>query len=58
VNEARKLNLSKYVEEVALGVSEAKLKLTDVPAALELCCAMHVLYAHPQPQPKSLDPQP
>ena len=43
--ELARLNLSKYVDEVALGVAEAKLKLSDVPAATEVCSAMHVAYA-------------
>ena len=34
--EIEKLNLSKYVEEVAVGVAEAKLKLSDVPAAVQV----------------------
>ena len=35
----------KYAEEVALGVAEARLKVPDLPAAVELCCTMHSLYA-------------
>ena len=45
VTEARRLNLSKYAEEVALGVAEAKLKSNDIYAALELATAMHTGYA-------------
>ena len=45
LEELPKLNLSKYVEEVALGVSEAELKLKDLAAAAEFCSAMHVAYA-------------
>ena len=37
LEELPKLNLSKYVEEVALGVSEAELKLKDLAVAAELC---------------------
>ena len=44
VTELAKLNLSKYVEEVALGVSEAQLKLKDLAAAAEVCSVMHASY--------------
>lgn len=39
------LNLSRYVEEVAAAVLEAKLKLGDLPVVIELCVAMHTRYA-------------
>ena len=45
LTELAKLNLSKYVEEVALAVSEAKLKVADIPAATAVCSAMHAAYA-------------
>ena len=43
--ELPKLNLSKYVDEVAAAVAEAKLKLADVPAVLQFCSLMHRSYA-------------
>ena len=49
VAEAAKLNLSKYVEEVALGLAESRLKPADLPAALDLACAMHRAYAGFEP---------
>ena len=45
IAEAKKLNLSKYIEEVASGVAEAKLRVSDILAAVDLCCTMHSLYA-------------
>jgi regulator of nonsense transcripts 2 len=39
------LNLSRYVEEVAKGVLESKPKVTDIPAIVALCVAMHERYA-------------
>lgn len=38
------LNLTKYVSEVSSALSEAKLKLTDVNAAVELCSNLHQIY--------------
>ena len=38
------LNLSRYVEEVAAALTEAKLKVADVPVVLSLCTAMHQRY--------------
>ena len=37
LQEMSKLNLSRFVEEVAGSVAEARLKLTDLPAALQAC---------------------
>ena len=45
LSELPKLNLSKYVDEVAAAVAEAKLKLADVPAVLQFCSLMHRSYA-------------
>lgn len=42
--ELPKLNLSKYVEEVAVSVSDAKLKTSDLPAAVAVCSCMHRSY--------------
>lgn len=39
------LNLTKYVSEVSSALSEAKLKLTDVSAAIVLCNELHRVYA-------------
>jgi regulator of nonsense transcripts 2 len=39
------LNLSKYLSEVASALVEVKLKITDVPAAVQLCCHIHWSYA-------------
>ena len=45
--EIRKLNLKRYVAEVAAGVSEAELKKrADVVAAVSLCSTMHSLYVN------------
>ncbi|XP_076469583.1 regulator of nonsense transcripts 2-like isoform X2 [Babylonia areolata] len=39
------LNLSKYVEEAASAISEAKLKMSDVQTAVYLCSLIHQRYA-------------
>jgi len=39
------LNLSRYVEEVAAALLEAKLKVVDLPTVVSLCLAMHSRYA-------------
>ena len=38
------LNLSRYVEEVASALTDAKLKAADLPVVLALCSAMHQRY--------------
>ncbi|KAK9871574.1 hypothetical protein WA026_012955 [Henosepilachna vigintioctopunctata] len=38
------LNLSKYISEVAAGLVEAKMKMTDVSAAVKLCSALNQTY--------------
>lgn len=38
------LNLSMYISEVASAIVDAKLKLTDVPAAVALCSEVHRMY--------------
>lgn len=38
------LNLSRYVEEVASAVLESKPKVSDLPAVVALCVAMHERY--------------
>ncbi|KAF0308344.1 Regulator of nonsense transcripts 2 [Amphibalanus amphitrite] len=44
------LNLTKYVSEVAAALVEVKLKITDVPAVVEVCSALHCRYADFSPQ--------
>lgn len=38
------LNLTKYISEVAAAIAEAKLKMSDIPAAINLCSALHRTY--------------
>ena len=44
------LNLTKYVSEVASGIVEAKLKMTDIPSIVQVCVALHEKYAEFAPQ--------
>lgn len=39
------LNLTKYISEISAALVEAKLKMTDVTAAITLCCRLHCVYA-------------
>lgn len=39
------LNLSKYISEIAAAIVDAKLKMTDVAAAVKLCSILHQTYA-------------
>ncbi|KAL0895006.1 hypothetical protein ABMA27_013477 [Loxostege sticticalis] len=39
------LNLTKYISEVAAAIAEAKMKMSDIPAAINLCSALHRTYA-------------
>ncbi|XP_063838475.1 regulator of nonsense transcripts 2 isoform X2 [Ostrinia nubilalis] len=39
------LNLTKYISEVASAIAEAKMKMSDIPAAINLCSALHRTYA-------------
>ena len=39
------LNLTKYVGECAAAIVEAKIKMTDLPLAKDVCCALHQRYA-------------
>ena len=39
------LNLTRYVEEVASALAEAKFKVTDIPTVVALCHSMHSRYA-------------
>ncbi|XP_037077123.1 regulator of nonsense transcripts 2-like [Pollicipes pollicipes] len=45
IKEMLALNLTKYISEVASALVEVKLKMTDVPAAVEVCSALHQRYA-------------
>lgn len=45
VSDMLTLNLTRYVEEVAAAVLEAKLKVGDFPVLVALCVAMHARYA-------------
>ena len=38
------LNLTKYIGEVASALIEAKLKMTDLPAAIDICSFLHQRY--------------
>ena len=38
------LNLSKYVGEAAAAITEAKLKMSDIPCALHICSQLHQRY--------------
>ncbi|CAK1544178.1 unnamed protein product [Leptosia nina] len=38
------LNLTKYISEVAAALAEAKLKMSDISAAINLCSALHRTY--------------
>lgn len=39
------LNLTKYISEISSALSEAKIKLTDVSAAITFCSHLHQIYA-------------
>ncbi|XP_038207434.1 regulator of nonsense transcripts 2 [Zerene cesonia] len=39
------LNLTKYISEVAAALAEAKLKMSDIAAAINLCSSLHRTYA-------------
>lgn len=39
------LNLTKYIGEVAAAIVEAKLKMSDIGAAIQICSALHQRYA-------------
>ncbi|EGT38568.1 hypothetical protein CAEBREN_03289 [Caenorhabditis brenneri] len=46
IEELSKLNLSKFVEEMASGIIETKLKLSDIPKVTELCLAISAKYSN------------
>lgn len=39
------LNLTKYISEVAAAIAEAKLKMSDISAAINLCSVLHKTYS-------------
>lgn len=39
------LNLTKYISEVAAAITEAKLKMSDIAAAINFCSVIHRTYA-------------
>lgn len=45
LNDMALLNLTKYISEISTSLVEAKLKMTDISAALTLCSRLHQLYA-------------
>lgn len=45
VKDMSTLNLTKYISEISSALSEAKLKLTDVNAAVIFCSRLHQIYA-------------
>ena len=45
VKDIKSLNLSKYTGEMATAFTEAKLKMSDIPAAVNLCSMIHQRYA-------------
>ncbi|XP_017777953.1 PREDICTED: regulator of nonsense transcripts 2 [Nicrophorus vespilloides] len=39
------LNLTKYISEIAAAIVDSKLKMTDVAAAVKMCCILHQTYS-------------
>lgn len=44
LNEIDRLNLTKFISEVAASIIEAKLKLSDIPAIIEVCSKLNRCY--------------
>lgn len=44
LNDLSGLNLTKYISEISFALSETKLKLSDIPAAVSLCTKIHQIY--------------
>lgn len=44
LREMSTLNIEKYISEIANALTEAKLKLSDIPAVITLCSNIHELY--------------
>ncbi|GJP58575.1 hypothetical protein CLOP_g453 [Closterium sp. NIES-67] len=45
LDEVRAVNMSKYVSEAVAAIAEAKLKMADIPAAVQVCSLLHQRYA-------------
>ncbi|XP_065347626.1 regulator of nonsense transcripts 2 [Cloeon dipterum] len=45
LKDLKSLNLTKYISEIAAALVEAKLKMTDVQAAVSICSYLHQHYA-------------
>ncbi|XP_058061437.1 regulator of nonsense transcripts 2 [Anopheles bellator] len=45
MSDVSSLNLTKYISEVSSALVEAKLKMSDIPAAISLCNYLHQHYA-------------
>ncbi|GAB6029878.1 Regulator of nonsense transcripts upf2, variant 2 [Chamberlinius hualienensis] len=45
IKEMNSVNLTRYIGELADGIVEAKLKMTDIGAALHICSLLHQRYA-------------
>jgi regulator of nonsense transcripts 2 len=45
LKDLKSLNLTKYVSEIAAALVEAKLKMTDVQAAVNICLYLHRHYS-------------
>lgn len=44
LNEIDRLNLTKFISEVAASIIEAKLKLSDIPSVIEICSKINKTY--------------
>lgn len=44
LNEISRLNLTKFISEVASSIIEAKIKLSDIPAVIEICTLLNRTY--------------
>eukprot|EP01116_Phalansterium_solitarium_P000218 TRINITY_DN10128_c0_g1_i1.p1 TRINITY_DN10128_c0_g1~~TRINITY_DN10128_c0_g1_i1.p1 ORF type:complete len:1390 (-),score=694.08 TRINITY_DN10128_c0_g1_i1:248-4417(-) len=44
-SELQQLNLSKYISEAVTSIADAKLKLSDIGAAVKICSLLHQRYA-------------
>lgn len=45
LSEIDRLNLTKFISEVAASITEAKLKLSDIPSVIEICSKINRFYA-------------
>lgn len=44
LNDISRLNLTKFISEVASSIIEAKIKLSDIPAVIEICTSLNRTY--------------